>query len=324
MIARRISLAAFLLPMKLSSTRKMTRAPSRCCAVDLGDDLLGLLDPRLPAEDDDDVAELALVRAAARGLDAAHRVFAEAGRGRTAAAGPWSCRSSRPARTARRARPAASPRGTSARSPPPRRRRSRRPGPSNQFSATLIQGPPTTVKMPRSASSTRISRIRSRWTVMPVRPTMSNDSSASKSISSMFSSISTTSCSGGVSPASTGKASTGMFARLPRMRKAVIEPPERDREARVDQADPCHGRGPSGWFGRFADWRRESRRRSRSDRRLEIATRYGTGSDRIIATNEYMTDLVTIQMAGSQISSAAGEAWSTDGDIIPAGEWPLS
>ena len=27
--------------------------------------------------------------------------------------------------------------------------------PSNQFSATLIQGPPTTVKMPRSASSTQ-------------------------------------------------------------------------------------------------------------------------------------------------------------------------
>ena len=76
-MARRMTLAAFLLPMKLSSTRKIDAAAEPVLGVDLGDHLLGRLDPRLAAEDDDDVAELALERAAARGLDAAHGVLAE-------------------------------------------------------------------------------------------------------------------------------------------------------------------------------------------------------------------------------------------------------
>ena len=51
--------------------------PELVLGVDLGDDHLGRLDPGLAAEDDDDVAELALERAASRGLHAAHRVFLE-------------------------------------------------------------------------------------------------------------------------------------------------------------------------------------------------------------------------------------------------------
>jgi len=45
--------------------------------VNLRDHLGGLLDARPPAEDDDDVAEFTLVRAAARRLDTAHGVFAK-------------------------------------------------------------------------------------------------------------------------------------------------------------------------------------------------------------------------------------------------------
>ena len=77
---------AFLLPMKLSSTMKMIPCPQAAQGVELGDDLRGGLDPRLPAEDDDDVAELALERAAARGLDAAEAVL-RIGRRSNAAAG---------------------------------------------------------------------------------------------------------------------------------------------------------------------------------------------------------------------------------------------
>ena len=37
----------------------------------------------------------------------------------------------------------------------------------------------------------------------------------------------------------------GHVGPLAQQGQAVIEAPERDREARVDQADPCHGRGLS-------------------------------------------------------------------------------
>jgi hypothetical protein len=59
-----------------------------------------------------------------------------------------------------------------------------------------------------------ISNIRSRWTMYPVTPTMS--AGWSKSISSTFSSQSTTSCAGGVMPATVGIERFGKMQRLPR------------------------------------------------------------------------------------------------------------
>ena len=59
---------------------------------------------------------------------------------------------------------------------------------------------------------------------MPVRSTKSDDSRASKSISSMFSSMPVTSCSAGVSPVMTGRPKTGMFDFLFRSGKPWFKP----------------------------------------------------------------------------------------------------
>ena len=65
---------AFLLPIRLSSTMKAIRMPWAAQGLQLGEDLRARLDPRPAAEGDDDVAELALERAAARELHAAEQV----------------------------------------------------------------------------------------------------------------------------------------------------------------------------------------------------------------------------------------------------------
>ena len=65
---------ALLLPIRLSSTMKTIGIPCVADRLQLGDHLGARLDPRPAAEGDDDVAELALERAAARELDAAEGV----------------------------------------------------------------------------------------------------------------------------------------------------------------------------------------------------------------------------------------------------------
>ena len=71
---RRTSLIAFLLPIRLSSTMKTIRQLAGAQGFELGDDLAAGLEARAPAEDHDDVAELAGERAAARELHRAEGV----------------------------------------------------------------------------------------------------------------------------------------------------------------------------------------------------------------------------------------------------------
>ena len=67
---------ALLLPIRLSSTMNDRPDSLGAQGVELGEDLRAGLDSRLAAEGDDDVAELALKRAAARELDVAEEVVA--------------------------------------------------------------------------------------------------------------------------------------------------------------------------------------------------------------------------------------------------------
>ena len=66
--------------------------------------------------------------------------------------------------------------------------------------------------------------MRPRWTLMPVRPTMSARAMSSKSIGVTFSSTMRTRCGGGVSAASRGRLATGIAARLPRSGSARSRP----------------------------------------------------------------------------------------------------
>ena len=65
---------AFLLPIRLSSTMKTMSMPDLPDRLELGDHLRARLDARAAAEGDDDVAKLALKRAAARKLQAAEGI----------------------------------------------------------------------------------------------------------------------------------------------------------------------------------------------------------------------------------------------------------
>ena len=109
---------------------------------------------------------------------------------------------------------------------------------------------------------------------------MSNASSASKSISSMFSSIRTTSCSGRRQPGQDRQGQDRHVRLLAQQGQAVVQAPERGREAGVDQADPCHWKARLGRLERFADWRRGSTRRWRSGSRIELVTSTRDGSPR--------------------------------------------
>ena len=66
--------------------------------------------------------------------------------------------------------------------------------------------------------------MRARWTLMPVRPTMSARARSSKSIGVTFSSTMRTRCGGGVSAASSGRLATGIAARLPSSGSARSRP----------------------------------------------------------------------------------------------------
>ena len=105
---------------------------------------------------------------------------------------------------------------------------------------------------------------------------MSNDSSASKSISSMFSSISTTSCSGGVSPASTGRASTGMLAFLPSRGRPWLRPQNEVGKRGLIRQIRAMGR-PAWVVWEVCGLATRIHEKEQERPRIEIATRYGTG-----------------------------------------------
>ncbi len=233
-------MAAFLLPMKLSSTRKMTRHAEPVLGVDLGDDLRGGLDPRLAAEDDDDVAELALERAAARGLDAAHRVLAKRDEvvARQRDLGHVGLLGLLVPRRVLAARPfLEEPRpgllgladeddvdeavepvlGHADPGAADDRRRCRGRAAPRGSRASGRAGP--------SCRSGRRCRTTPR---------------ASKSISSMFSSISDDLMLRRRQPGQHRQRQDRHVRLLAQQGQAVVESPERGREARVDQADPCH------------------------------------------------------------------------------------
>ena len=222
--------------------------------VELGHELLGLLHPRLAAEDHDDVAELALERAAARELQRARRVAVDL---EQVVARPRHLGHVGAARPARSASSTGRPRGEVV--------EELRPGGlgladehdvaqavEERSSSTETYGAADDGEDASSrAGATRISRMRSFWTFMPVTPTMSYWRSDSQSISSTFSSSRATSCprrSAGNRGQRAGDHRAALVARIERQR--VLEAPVRRLEAGIDQAD----RQPAGW-GRHR-WRR--------------------------------------------------------------------
>ena len=97
--SRNTSLIAFLLPIRLSSTMKTMSMPCSQQRLQLGDHLLARLDAGSAAEGDDDVAELALERAAARELEAAECIVPHLEQVEPRRRARSSCRSFRAARS---------------------------------------------------------------------------------------------------------------------------------------------------------------------------------------------------------------------------------